>query len=326
MATHVIERSTLVEVAALAADVRTEVHKAFLGAADPVELILTTLMARGHVLLEGVPGIAKTTLVKAFAAALGCSFRRIQFTPDLLPSDITGTYVLQAGTFALREGPIFAQVILADEVNRAPAKTQSALLEAMQERQVTIEGQTRALEPPFFVLATQNPIEHEGTYPLPEAQVDRFLCKLKMGYPSAADEREMLRRYAASGSGDSALQTRRVLEPTTILRLQELADAVHVEDELLEYVIALAQHTRTHRRVALGASPRAALQLVHAAKARALLGGRDFVIPDDVKHLAPHVLSHRVMLSADAELEGMGPDAIVREALERVPYRGRPRG
>ena len=318
-----VERSTLVEVAQLAADVRTEVQKAFYGGPEPIELILTTLMARGHVLLEGVPGIAKTTLVKAFAAALGCSFRRIQFTPDLLPSDITGTYVLQAGTFALREGPIFAQVILADEVNRAPAKTQSALLEAMQERQVTIEGQTRALEPPFFVLATQNPIEHEGTYPLPEAQVDRFLCKLKMGYPAPADEKEMLRRYASS---DSALQTRRVLEPGTILRLQELADAVHVEDELLEYVIALAQFTRTHRRVALGASPRAALQLVHASKARALLGGRDFVLPDDVKYLGPSVLSHRVMLSADAELEGMSADAIVREALDRVPYRGRPRG
>jgi MoxR-like ATPase len=318
-----MERSTLDEVAQLAADVRGEVQKAFYGGPEPIELILTTLMARGHVLLEGVPGIAKTTLVKAFAAVLGCSFRRIQFTPDLLPSDITGTYVLQAGTFALREGPIFAQVILADEVNRAPAKTQSALLEAMQERQVTIEGQTRALEPPFFVLATQNPIEHEGTYPLPEAQVDRFLAKLKMGYPSAGDEKEMLRKYASS---ETALATKRVLEPATILRLQELADAVHVEDELLDYVIALASFTRTHRRVALGASPRAALQLVHASKARALLGGRDFVLPDDVKYLGPSVLSHRVMLSADAELEGMSADAVVREALDRVPYRGRPRG
>jgi MoxR-like ATPase len=324
MATQTIERSTLVEVATLASDVRNEVQKAFYGGPESIELILTTLMARGHVLLEGVPGIAKTTLVKAFAAALGCSFRRIQFTPDLLPSDITGTFVLQAGTFALREGPIFAQVILADEINRAPAKTQSALLEAMQERQVTIEGQTRPLEPPFFVLATQNPIEHEGTYPLPEAQVDRFLAKLKMGYPATSDEKEMLRRYASTT--DPNLQTRRVLEPGTILRLQELADAVHVEDELLDYVIALAQFTRTHRRVALGASPRAALQLVHASKARALLGGRDFVLPDDVKHLGPSVLSHRVMLSADAELEGMGADAIVREALDRVPYRGRPRG
>jgi MoxR-like ATPase len=325
MATQVIERSTLVEVATLAADVRAEVSKAFLGSNEPIELILTTLMARGHVLLEGVPGIAKTTLVKAFASALGCTFKRIQFTPDLLPSDITGTYVLDGGNFALREGPIFAQVVLADEINRAPAKTQSALLEAMQERQVTIEGQTRPLDPPFFVLATQNPIEHEGTYPLPEAQVDRFLAKLRMGYPGANDEREMLRRYAGSAVPDAARETRRVLEPATILRLQELGDAVHVEDELLDYVIALCQYTRSHRRVALGASPRAALQLVHAAKARALLGGRDFVLPDDVKHLGPYVLAHRVLLSPDAELEGLGSSAIVREALDRVAYRGKPR-
>jgi MoxR-like ATPase len=280
-------------------------------------------MARGHVLLEGVPGIAKTTLVKAFAAALGCSFRRIQFTPDLLPSDITGTYVLdgRSGNFTLREGPIFAQLILADEVNRAPAKTQSALLEAMQERQVTIEGQTRPLAPPFFVLATQNPIEHEGTYPLPEAQVDRFLAKLKMGYPPPAAEKEMLRIY--SGSGDPSQETRRVLEPATILRLQELADTVHVEEELLDYVLGLAQFTRTHRRVSLGASPRASLQLVNAAKARALLGGRDFVLPDDVKNLAPYVFAHRVMMSPDAELEGVSPETVVREALDRVPYRKR---
>ena len=193
-----IESSALGEVAALGRDVITEVGRAFLGDSEPVEIILTAALARGHVLLEGVPGVAKTTLCKALAVALGCSFRRIQFTPDLLPSDITGTYVLdgRSGQFVLREGPIFAQVILGDEINRAPAKTQSALLEAMQERQVTIEGQTRALEPPFIVLATQNPIEHEGTYPLPEAQVDRFLAKLKMGYPAPEAERDMIRRYA----------------------------------------------------------------------------------------------------------------------------------
>src|SRR3954468_8457704 len=315
-----VEGSTLVEVAQLAADVRNEVQKAFYGGPEPIELILTTLMARGHVLLEGVPGIAKTTLVKAFAAALGCSFRRIQFTPDLLPSDITGTFVLQAGTFALREGPIFAQVILADEINRAPAKTQSALLEAMQERQVTIAGQTRSLEPPFLVLATQNPIEHEGTYPLPEAQVDRFLAKLKMSYPSQAAEKEMLRLYSGRMTPQQA--TQRVLEPASILRLQELADAVHISDELLDYVLALTQHTRSHRRVYLGASPRAALQLTNAAKARALLGGRDFVLPDDVKMLAPFVLAHRILLSPDAEMEGLSPEAIVRESLDRIPYRG----
>jgi MoxR-like ATPase len=198
LATTQIEHTTLTEVAALAREVFTQVGKAFLGGSEPVELILIAVIARGHVLLEGVPGVAKTTLVKAFATALGCSFRRIQFTPDLLPSDITGTYVLDGrnGQFVLREGPIFAQVILGDEINRAPAKTQSALLEAMQERQVTIEGQTRPLEPPFLVLATQNPIEHEGTYPLPEAQVDRFLAKLRIGYPAPEAEKQMIRRYA----------------------------------------------------------------------------------------------------------------------------------
>src|SRR5437588_8646553 len=230
MATETVPQPALAESAAVARDVLAEVGKAYLGGSEHVELILTSLVARGHVLLEGVPGVAKTTLVKAFAAALGCSFRRVQFTPDLLPSDITGTYVLQAGTFALREGPIFAQVILADEINRAPAKTQSALLEAMQERQVTIEGQTRALEPPFFVLATQNPIEHEGTYPLPEAQVDRFLAKLRMGYPAPEHEKEMLRRYSARP--EAARETRRVLGPGAIVRLRDRADALRVAAEL----------------------------------------------------------------------------------------------
>jgi MoxR-like ATPase len=322
MATQTIERNTLAEVAQLAGDVRNEVGKAYLGGAEPVELILTSVVARGHVLLEGVPGVAKTTLVKAFASALGCSFRRIQFTPDLLPSDITGTHVLDGRSheFVLREGPIFAQVILADEINRAPAKTQSALLEAMQEQQVTIEGQTRPLSAPFLVLATQNPIEHEGTYPLPEAQVDRFLCKLKMSYPHPEAEKEMLRLY--SGRIDPAGLSSRVLEPATILRLQELADAVHISEELLDYVLALTQFSRAHRRVYLGASPRAALQLTNAAKARALLGGRDFVLPDDVKALAPFVLAHRILLSPDAEMEGLSPESIVREALDRTPYRG----
>ena len=281
-------------------------------------------MARGHVLLEGVPGIAKTTLVKAFAAALGCSFRRIQFTPDLLPSDITGTYVLQAGTFALREGPIFAQVILADEINRAPAKTQSALLEAMQERQVTIEGQTRALEPPFFVLATQNPIEHEGTYPLPEAQVDRFLAQAEDGLPRASRREgdaaratpaptRRCRRGACSSRATisaPARARRRGARRGRALRLRDRAGAVHAHAPR-----AWRSARRRARRCSWCTRPRRA----------ALLGGRDFVLPDDVKHLGPSVLSHRVMLSADAELEGMSADAVVREALDRVPYRGRPR-
>jgi MoxR-like ATPase len=315
------DNATLDEVARLAAQVFTEVGKAFLGPPEPVEVILTALLARGHVLLEGVPGVAKTTLVKTFAAALGCSFRRVQFTPDLLPSDITGTYVLDGrnGSFVLREGPIFAQVILGDEINRAPAKTQSALLEAMAENQVTIEGQTRALPTPFFVLATQNPVEHEGTYPLPEAQVDRFLAKLRIGYPGTDAEKEMLKRFTSGQDPTGSVS--RVLEPETVLRLQELAENVFCAEEILEYVLGLTQHTRQHRRVALGCSPRASLQLVRAAKARALVAGRDYVLPDDVKALAPHVLPHRVLMSPDAELEGLHAESVVREALDRVPYR-----
>jgi MoxR-like ATPase len=316
-----IDRSTLAEVSRLARDVLAEVGKAYLGHGEIAEVILTTLLARGHVLLEGVPGVAKTTLVKAFAQALGCSFRRIQFTPDLLPSDITGTYVLdgRGGSFVLREGPIFAQVILGDEINRAPAKTQSALLEAMAERQVTIEGQTRPLAPPFFVLATQNPIEHEGTYPLPEAQVDRFLAKIVIGYPPVDAEKEMLRRWG--GGADPLAGTQRILEPQTILRVQELAESVHVAEEILDYVLGLVQHTRSHRRVALGCSPRASLQLVHAARARALVAGRDYVLPDDVKFLAPYILAHRIQMTPDAELDGVAAEVVVREALDRVPWR-----
>ncbi len=324
MSTHRIEPNALSEISALATELVKEVSRAYFGGAAPIELILTSLMARGHVLLEGVPGIAKTTLCKAFASSLGCSYRRIQFTPDLLPSDITGTFVFQgrdstrAGEFVLREGPIFAQVVLGDEINRAPAKTQSALLEAMQERQVTIDGQTRALPPPFLVLATQNPIEHEGTYPLPEAQVDRFLMKIKLGYPTKEAEKQMLRIYS---SVKDEIATRQLLNPNTIVRIQELADLVHIEEELLDYVLELAQFTRTHRRVAIGASPRASLQLVNAAKAQALLSGRDYVLPDDIRVLTPFVFGHRVIMSPEAELEGHGEGVVIREALDRVPYR-----
>jgi MoxR-like ATPase len=313
-----LERNVLDEVAEKAGRVYAEVGKAYIGSSTTAELLLTCLLARGHVLLEGVPGVAKTTLVKAFAHALGCSFRRIQFTPDLLPSDITGTYVLDQRTaqFVLRRGPVFAQVVLGDEINRAPAKTQSALLEAMQEGQVTIEGETLALAPPFLVLATQNPIEHEGTYPLPEAQLDRFLMKLPIHYPDFAAEKEMLRAYSRPRD-----EVASVLGPGDVLELQALADSVHVDDELYDYVLGLVRHTRQHAQVELGASPRAALALVHAARAHALLAGRDFVLPDDIKQLAPVVLAHRVLLLPDAELEGATATAVIEEALARVPWR-----
>ncbi len=320
-----LERSTLDEVAQLLVDLRREVHKAFVGdpgPLGPVDLCLAAVLARGHVLIEGVPGVAKTTLCKALSDALGCSFSRIQFTPDLLPSDITGTYVLdpRSGQFALRPGPIFAQVVLGDELNRAPPKTQSALLEAMQERQVTIEGQTIPLPLPFLVLATQNPVEHEGTYRRPEAQVDRFLFRVEMGYPSIDTERAMLQRYARAGHKGDHVPSR-VLDPDLIARLQSLADQVFVADDLYDYVLGLVHFTRNHRRVLLGASPRASLQLVAAAKARALVEGRDFVLPDDLKLLAPASLAHRLVLQPDAELDGATASSIIREAVDRVPFR-----
>ena len=301
---------------ALAAIAR-EVGKVFVGPTQSVEILLVSLLARGHVLCEGVPGVAKTTLVKAFAAAIGSSFRRIQFTPDLLPQDITGTHVLDLKTneFQLHKGPVFAHVVLADEINRAPAKTQSALLEAMQEGQVTIDGDTHVLEPPFMVLATQNPIEHEGTYPLPEAQLDRFLCRLLVGYPPEADERRVLETH-----GRGAEPVGMVLGPADVARLQKKTAEVHAEPEVMDYILELARYTRRHGRVALGASPRAALGLLWACKARALCRGRDYVLPDDVRALALHVLPHRLLLLPEAEIEGLDAVAVVAEALERSPW------
>jgi MoxR-like ATPase len=302
----------------LARAITDEVGRAFIGSPAITESLLTALLARGHVLIEGFPGVAKTTLVKAFSATLGCHFRRIQFTPDLLPSDITGTYILdmRTNTFVLREGPVFANVLLGDEINRAPAKTQSALLEAMQEQQVTIEGETRSLGEPFIVLATQNPIEQEGTYPLPEAQVDRFLIKLKMGYPAPADEKRMLATYDRPPP-----PVRAIIGPDEVLEMQALAQEVFVAEELLDYVLGLVAFTRSHARVYLGASPRAALALVHASKGLALLRGRDYVLPDDMRHLAPLVLGHRILMTPEAELEGAAGTAVVAEALDKVAYK-----
>jgi MoxR-like ATPase len=298
--------------------VRREVGRVYIGDASAVDVMLLALLARGHVLLEGVPGVAKTTLVKAFAQTLGCSVRRVQFTPDLLPADITGTYVLapRDGSFSLRAGPIFANVVLADEINRAPAKTQSALLEAMQERQVTIEGDRFELPDPFFVLATQNPIDLEGTYPLPEAQIDRFLVRVQMGYPAEKDEIAMLRSHGIAPPTPYV-----VLSPPDALQLQSIAARVHVEEDVFAYAVALSQFTRQHPRVVLGASPRASLGLLRAAKASAVLGGRAFVTPDDVRSVAPHVLAHRLILVPELEGDARARTSLVEEAISKVSYR-----
>lgn len=298
--------------------VRREVTAVYIGTSRVIDLMLTALLAQGHVLLEGVPGVAKTTLVKAYAASLGASVRRIQFTPDLLPADITGTYVLSPkdGTFTLRPGPVFANVVLADEINRAPAKTQSALLEAMQERQVTIEGDRFELPAPFLVLATQNPIDLEGTYPLPEAQIDRFLVRINIGYPNHKDEVAMLRAHNLE-----APVARSVISVTDLLTLQSLSRRIHVDDDVYEYAVGLTTYTRTHPRVVLGASPRATLGLVQAAKAAAVIGGRPFVTPDDMRGVAHAVLAHRLILVPEAEGDAKARDAVIDDAIQRVGYR-----
>ncbi len=299
-------------------ELRREVQRTYIGSAKALDMMMVALLARGHVLLEGVPGVAKTTLVKAFATALGCSARRIQFTPDLLPADITGTYVLSPrdGTFSLRAGPIFANVVLADEINRAPAKTQSALLEAMQERQVTIEGDRFELPLPFLVLATQNPIDLEGTYPLPEAQIDRFLVRVSMGYPSAREEAQMLRTH-----GVDPPSVRPLLNPQDVVSLQAICGHIHIDDDLHDYAVGITSYTRSHQKVALGASPRATLGLVQAAKAHALLAARTYVIPEDIRAVAPSVLAHRLVLVADVEADNRARESIIDEALAKVGYR-----
>lgn len=297
---------------------RQEVARCFVGSSRPLEIMAVALLARGHALLEGVPGVAKTTLVKSFAAALGCATRRIQFTPDLLPADITGTYVFSPkdGTFTLRPGPLFANVVLADEINRAPAKSQSALLEAMQERQVTIEGDRFELPNPFVVLATQNPIDLEGTYPLPEAQIDRFLVRITMTYPSAKDEATMLRTYGTTPPSAQA-----VMSPAEVVSLQALTDRIHVDPDLTEYAVALTHFTRSHPKVTLGCSPRATLGLMQAGKAFALMEGRPFLTPDDLRAVAPSVLAHRLVLVGELEGNQDARRQVIDEGLAKVTYR-----
>src|SRR4051794_15397474 len=293
-----------------------EVARVVVGMEKVTLRFLIALLAGGHVLLEGVPGVAKTTLSKTFARVIGTQYHRLQFTPDLLPSDVTGTYVFdrKQDDFVLRRGPLFCQVLLADEVNRAPAKTQSALLEAMQEQQVTIEGTTLPLPQPFMVLATQNPVEQEGVYRLPEAQLDRFLLRVDMGYPGHDGEIAMLRLH--SGPAQTAEQ---VFTAEQILDCQWRLAGVHGEDSLLEYIVNVAEASRGHPDVALGASPRASLCLLKCARARALLDGRHYFTHEDVQAVAPGVLSHRLIIRPEAEIEGKRAADVIAEVLAEVP-------
>ncbi len=302
---------------ALRRELIDEIQKIWVGPELTIELLIAALLSGGHVLLEGVPGIAKTTLVKAFAATLDCTFKRIQFTPDLLPADITGTTVLDPRTqaFVLRRGPLFANVVLGDEINRAPAKTQSALLEAMQESQATIDGETVALEAPFIVLATQNPVEHEGVYLLPEAQLDRFMFKLTLGYPEEEAEIRFLETH-----GRELPTLRPILQRRHLAALSEAARNVHIAPELRRYIVRLAAATRAHPRLRIGASPRSCLLLQSGAKALAFLRGRDFVLPDDLRELARPTLAHRLILTQEAELDGTSATQVLADVLLRVPF------
>jgi MoxR-like ATPase len=294
----------------------TEVGRIVVGMEGVTSQFLIALLAGGHVLLEGVPGVAKTTLSKTFARVMGVEYQRVQFTPDLLPSDVTGTYIFdrKANDFVLRKGPVFCQVLLADEVNRAPAKTQSALLEAMQENQVTIEGTTLQLPRPFMVLATQNPVEQEGVYRLPEAQLDRFLLRVDMGYPAHAQEVNMLKLHSGP-VGEAAT----LFDADTILEIQGQLARVYGSEELLNYIVEVAEASRQHPDVALGASPRASLCLLRCARARALLEGRHYFTHEDVHAIAQGVLGHRLIVRPEAEVEGRTTADVIRELIDSVP-------
>ena len=297
---------------------RNSVEKVIVGKGEVVELAMVSLLCEGHILIEDVPGIGKTTLARAIARSLGCSFRRIQSTPDLLPSDLTSTYVFNQrdSVFEFRPGPLFAQVVLADEINRATPRTQSALLEAMEERQVTVEGETKLLPRPFLVLATQNPVELEGTFPLPEAQLDRFLLRLRLGYPTPEQDRDILERFREASPIEG-------LEPVVageqLMELGKVARRILVDPDVEGYVVDLIHATRNHPGVELGASPRAMLGLYRTSQALAAIRSRAFVLPDDVKYMAPFTLEHRIIPKAQSHLRGHGADEILREIVESVP-------
>jgi MoxR-like ATPase len=305
-------------IADSAQKLRENIQKVIVGKDDVIDLALSAILCEGHILFEDVPGIGKTTLARALSTSLGCSFQRIQFTPDLLPSDVTGInwFNQKEQTFQYRPGPVMSQVVLGDEINRATPRTQSALLEAMQERQVTVDGVTRPTPRPFFVLATQNPIELEGTFPLPEAQLDRFLLCLQVGYPEKEEEEQILLRFGAS---DPLVDLKPVLTPQEVLGMINARKDIRVEDSIRSYVLDITRATRVRAEIELGASPRASLGLYQTSQAWAAIQGRDYVIPDDVKKAAPYVLTHRLIISPQAQLRGRDPSELIRDIVSEVP-------
>ncbi|WP_034891818.1 AAA family ATPase [Gillisia sp. Hel_I_29] len=292
---------------------KLQLNKVIIGQDNFIELLITALLANGHVLIEGVPGVAKTITAKLFAKTLQTEFSRIQFTPDLMPSDVLGTSILSPKTseFEFKPGPIFSNVVLIDEINRAPAKTQAALFEVMEERQITIDGNKYKMQPPFMVLATQNPIEQEGTYALPEAQLDRFLFKIKVDYPNQEEEIEILKSHHNRKGTPPEVQIEAVLSPTSLKHLQEQIQEIIIEDKLFNYIAQLVIKTRNHPHLYLGASPRASIAVMNASKAMAAIHGRDFVIPEDIKKVLSPVLAHRIILSPEREMEGVTPENVI---------------
>jgi len=297
-----------------------ECGKVLIGQEDLIKLMLTCILCEGHILLEGVPGIAKTLSAKVLSKTLDADFSRIQFTPDLLPSDIIGTSIfnMKESNFEFKKGPIFSNIVLIDEINRAPAKTQSALFEVMEERQISYDGEEYNMNKPFLVIATQNPIEQEGTYRLPEAQLDRFLMKIQLDYPSANEEFEILNRFKAQSSKIDLTPINAILKTKDIDSIQAHLDEIHIEEQMLRYITNLVQETRMHAKLYLGGSPRASLGLLHAAKVIAYLEGRSFLIPDDIQFVVPHILNHRLILSSEAEMEGMTTKDVIEEIIQLV--------
>lgn len=305
------EPLSLAEVAEHATAVLDAVNTVIVGNREPLELVLAGILAKGHVLFEDYPGLGKTLTARCFAQSLGLEFNRLQFTPDLLPADVTGSFMYnqKTGDFDFRPGPVFTNLLLADEINRTPPKTQAALLEAMQEQQVSVEGTTRGLEPPFCVLATANPIEYEGTYPLPEAQLDRFLARVSFGYPNEDEEWTVLQRRVARQREESSLDP--VVDAATLVRMQQALETVAVEDSIGRYIVRIVAATRDHNDIQVGASPRGSLALLLLGRARAVMAGRDYVIPDDIKTVAPAALSHRVSLRPELWLRNVSPQRII---------------
>ena len=313
-------RTDLMELSEAVQLLRQQIKKIIVGQDEMVKLIITAILADGHVLIEGVPGVAKTLTAKLVARSLSVQFSRIQFTPDLMPSDVTGTPVFnpKEGNFDFKKGPIFSNVVLIDEINRAPAKTQAALFEVMEERQITVDGKTYIMQAPFMVLATQNPIEQEGTYRLPEAQLDRFLFKIVVPYPTESEEFDILNQFHQLGNNDAVASIEPVLKGHQILNIRKIVKNLVIEEKLLQFIAKLVHNTRNHKSIYLGGSPRASLAIMNASKAIAAINGRDFVTPEDILEAVPPVLRHRIILSPDKEMEGVTEDSIIKQIIQSM--------